>query len=277
MKPVLPKTYLIGITGGYGDGLLEYLRESGNEEFENVISDAVFEDRVNYGHALCSFFAKLCYKALSVGDNPNVTRTRDIRSNIEACFNAGHGSVFEHCWLNFITTNCSRVFTHELVRHRTGTAFSQTSGRYVRLDSENELEMVIDPILEPVRGIIDDAMRRVELTYHQCVHQLGLAEMKDFDQKKKLTSALRRMLPNGQANEIGWSVNIRALRHLLMMRTTRHAEWEIRLVFDQVYRIIQEQFPLMVHGAKTEEVDGLLEVSGMKMQPYEIAALEADS
>jgi thymidylate synthase ThyX len=101
------------------------------------------------------------------------------------------------------------------------------------------------------------------------VRDTGLNEMKDRDKKKKLTSALRRVLPNGQVNEIGFTVNFRELRHVVQLRTSRHSEWEIRHVFGQVYRLVKDRHPLLFYGAKEEVVDGLLEVSGMKMQPYE--------
>ena len=99
--------------------------------------------------------------------------------------------------------------------------------------------------------------------------EMGLNEMKDSTKKKKITSALRRIAPNGQSNEIGFSVNLRTLRHTIMMRTGRHAEWEIRLVFNQLYLLLKDKYPYIFYGAKEEMVDGLLEVSGMKMQPYE--------
>ncbi len=40
----------------------------------------------------------------------------------------------EHSTVTFALCNVSRIFTHELVRHRAGTAFSQESQRFVRLD-----------------------------------------------------------------------------------------------------------------------------------------------
>ena len=43
----------------------------------------------------------------------------------------GHGSVLEGAVWNFLFTGVSRSLTHELVRHRAGTAFSQLSQRYV--------------------------------------------------------------------------------------------------------------------------------------------------
>jgi hypothetical protein len=40
-------------------------------------------------------------------------------------------------------------------------------------------------------------------------------------------------------------------------------------VFNQVYQLTKKRYPLLYHGAKEETVDGLVEVSGMKLQPYE--------
>jgi thymidylate synthase (FAD) len=264
-KLVTPKVYLIGYTTLDTAALEQYLRDSGNEDFvESII--AARQRGLSDGEVLCSFYAKLCYASLTIGHNKNITRTRDIPENLIACFNQGHGSVFEHCQLNFVVRNCSRVFTHELVRHRAGTAFSQTSGRYVRGDS---VDIVFDPILGPARSEIETLQYIIEERYRLLVQKFGLDQMTDFTLKKKITSALRRLLPNGQSNEIGFSVNLRALRHIVQLRTNRHAEWEIREVFGQVYRLVKDRYPLLFYGAHEEIVDGLVEVTGMKMQPYE--------
>lgn len=254
-----PKTYLIGATAVYSEQLLNYLRDTEQEEFFDKAMD-----HTNLAEALCSFYAKLCYAALVVGKNENITRTRDIPDNIKATIASGHTSIFEHVYLNFVTTDCSRVFTHELVRHRIGTSFSQTSGRYVRA---HPLRIVLDPILDPVASLIEHLLEEIEATYKLMENDL-LEGVTDFALKKKITSALRRILPNGQVNEIGWGANITALRHIIQMRTSRHAEWEIRTVFADVFRLVREKFPLLFHDAVVTEVDGLPEVTGMKTRPY---------
>lgn len=264
-KLVKPEVYFVGYTAIDWDGMCRYLAASDNNDFKKSITEA-HQQRLSDGEILCSFFAKLCYASLTLGHNANVSRIRDIPDNLRACFDQGHGSVFEHCQLNFVVRNCSRVFTHEIVRHRVGTAFSQTSGRYVRGDS---VDIVFDPILDPVKDEVKDLQALIEVRYAEMVRKMGLDEMKDFSRKKKITSALRRLLPNGQSNEIGFSVNLRALRHTVQIRTSRHAEWEIRDVFAQVYKLVKQQYPLVFHGAKEEVVEDILEVSGMKMQPYE--------
>lgn len=273
MKLVQPKVFLLGYTAVDQAALQSYLDYVGCSSFLGSFADAV-NSGINPGEALCSLYAKLCYKSLTTEGNDNVSRVRDIESNLRSCFDTGHGSVFEHCNLNFVITDCSRVFTHELVRHRVGSAFSQTSGRYVR--SEN-LNMVLeDPLASKLKtkdgALLLDVMaawaRQIEGSYNDVVKQFDWEAMKMVD-KKKLTSYLRRNLPNGQANEIGVTLNIRSLRHLVQMRTGRHAEWEVRQVFGQVYELVKDKFPLLFHGAKVEKVGGLNEISGMKMQPYE--------
>lgn len=253
---VLPKTYLIGFTSVNMDSLIEYLTDTDQLEFLEDIAEAK-DQGLNDGEILCSFYAKACYKSLTDKKNKNISKTRSIKDNIAGILDSGHGSVIEHCFLNFMTTDCSRIFTHELVRHRAGTAFSQTSGRYVRTD---QLNVVIDPILEPAYELVEECRDYLENWYKRLEDKLKINEVKDFSTKKKLTSAMRRMLPNAQSNEMGFSINLRALRHTIEARTSEHAEWEIRLIFNQVYNIVKEKYPTMFVDAQEELIEGLVQV-----------------
>lgn len=252
----LPKTYLVGYTNVDLNALKEYLADTDQNEFLEEIEEAQTQG-LNAGEILCSFYAKACYASLTTKKNKNITRTRAIEDNIKGILDSGHGSVIEHVQLNFMVTNCSRVFTHELVRHRVGTAFSQTSGRYVRTD---QLNVVIDPILSPAYDLFEEARDYLEKWYKRVEERLQIDQVKDFGTKKKMTSAMRRLLPNGQANEIGFSVNLRSLRHTLEMRTSRHAEWEIRVVFNQIYDLVKAKYPVMFSDAIEEVVEGMTEV-----------------
>ncbi len=265
-KLVQPETFLLGYTTPDMEGLTKFLEATGRVDFLADFEDAV-RSGIHPGEALCSMYAKLCYASIVPGQNANLRATRSIRQNLIATMDSAHGSVFEHLNLNFVTTRCSRVFTHELIRHRVGTAFSQTSGRYCRGET---IEFVHDPILDLVKGDIQDLLEVIELRYCDMVKKMGMGDPRmDFDRKKKLTSALRRVLPNGQSNEMGFSANIRTLRHLLMLRTHRSAEWEIRVVFGDVFELVRHKFPMMFYDARTRVIDGTAEVYGMRIQPYE--------
>ena len=263
---VRPRVFLIGAQAILDEGLEEYLRFVKCEDFLASI-DKARELGLSDGEILVSTYAKLCYRSLTLGQNDNITRTRDIADNLKSCYDTGHGSVFEHCSLNFIVTNCSRVFTHEQVRHRVGVAYSQTSGRYVRSlpISFVEDDVIGDEALQLGRELL----QTIERYYADMQKASGVEDMRDFTRKKQITSALRRYLPNGQANEIGMTLNVRSLRHLLQIRTSEHAEREIRDIYGQVHDIIAEKYPGMVADAKVKIVDGMKVVYGMRMQPYD--------
>jgi len=254
---VKPMVYLTGYTSINLSGLTQYLEDTDQIEFLDEVQ-AAKDNNLSDGEILCSFYAKLCYASLSLGKNKNISKIRAIYDNIIGTVDSGHGSVFEHAQINFVARDVSRVFTHELVRHRVGSAYSQTSGRYVRND---ELKVVIDPILEPAYDLVEEARDYLENWYKRLETQLNIAGEKSFDKKKKLTSAMRRMLPNGQANEIGFSLNLRSLRHLIELRTARHAEWEIREVFNQIYQIVKDKYPAIFDDARLEFVDNTYEIT----------------
>jgi len=253
---LFPKVYLIGYTGVDITQIWQYLYDTDQTEFCDEI-DAARAEGLDDGEILCSFYAKACYSSLTNKKNKNITKTRAISDNIVGILDSGHGSVIEHVQLNFMITNCSRVFTHELVRHRVGTAFSQTSGRYVRTDV---LKMVVDPILEPIADLCEESRLYMEQWYKKAQERLGLDKETSFAVKKKKTSALRRFLPNGQSNEMGLSLNLRSLRHTIEMRTSEHAEWEIRVIFNQIYQLVKEKYPMMFCDAIVESKDGQLEI-----------------
>lgn len=74
-------------------------------------------------------------------------------------------------------------------------------------------------------------------------NKLNLDQIKDFNVKKKLTSAMRRYAPEGLATSILHSANVRTWRWLIESRTSIHAEEEIRLVFYNVYKNQMERHP----------------------------------
>lgn len=253
----LPQVFFIGYTELNMGELIRYLEYTNQTEFLKDINEAKING-LSSGEILCSFYAKACYSSLTTKKNKNISKTRSINDNIIGILDSGHGSVLEHCNLNFMVTDCSRVFTHEMVRHRVGSAYSQTSGRYVRTD---KLNVVIDPILSPANDLVEDARLYLENWYKKMESRLKIEDVKDFTTKKKLTSAMRRMLPNGQSNEIGITLNIRSLRHTIELRTSEHAEWEIRLIFNQIYNLVKNEYKAMFIDAKEETIDGLLKIT----------------
>lgn len=239
MKFVEPKVFLIAETKINEDphvGLSDFLNEVGASAWDtNAPSDA---------EKLTEIAGKTCYMSFNTDLNKNLTRVRENKNRDyiqEGLIRTGHGSVLEHSSVSFAICNVSRIFTHELVRHRAGCAYSQVSGRYVRTD---ELEAYMPEALnEEEKSNFAEAMLSIEIMYKTLEDQVFKRVGNDFYTKKQVTSALRRILPNGQSNHIIFTANHRSLRHIIDMRTSEHAEEEIKVVFEKIRDMLKAKYP----------------------------------
>jgi thymidylate synthase (FAD) len=106
------------------------------------VGGAAWLDRVEAAgqpaaETLAEFAGRMCYRSWAPGLNANVKKVRqDSDAYIANIVHSLHGSVLEHASFTFVFQDVSRVFTHELVRHRAGVAVSQESLRYVRLTDQ---------------------------------------------------------------------------------------------------------------------------------------------
>jgi thymidylate synthase (FAD) len=241
MHETTPKVFLIARPSIDAEGMHRYLRDVGGESWlEHRLDEA--EGRGNGGELLVEFGGRACYRSWEPGLNPNVTRVRtDQREYFANILRSAHGSVLEHANYSFALRNVSRVFTHELVRHRAGSAFSQESLRYVRL---SDIGFRVPPALEPLREQILSIVEQLEQIQITGAKALGIdQEGVPFHVKKEVTSALRRLAPIGLSTDIVWTANVRTLRHVIEMRTAEGAEEELRLVFDKIAQIMCEEAP----------------------------------
>jgi thymidylate synthase (FAD) len=250
MNFVEPKVFLVGETRIIEDQLQAYLEHVGAPEWTS--------DAPSDAEKLTEMLGRLCYRSFKPGLNPNVTRVREGNDTyLGHILEVGHGSVLEHAVLNFVFADVSRVFTHELVRHRAGTAVSQESLRFVRLDTLSAYVPMHIKENEKGMEIFTRTVEHLEQVQAELAEAYAIEDEKKFDVKKKLTSAFRRLAPIGVATTIGWSCNMRSLRHVLEMRTEPSAEEEIRLVFAKVYDLVKDRYPNLLGDYETEEVDGI--------------------
>ncbi len=250
MQTVEPKVYLVGETSVVEEGLQAYLAYVGAPDWTT--------DAPSDAERLCEVMGRLCYRSFEPGLNPNVTRVREGNDTyLSNIVRVGHGSVLEHASVNFIFADVSRVVTHELVRHRAGTAISQESLRFVRLDALSAY--VPTHIRESAEGmeVFVKTFEQLEALQQQLAELYAIDETPAFAEKKKLTSAFRRVAPIGLATTIGWSANLRAIRHVIEHRTDPHAEEEIRLLFAKVFEAVRTRYPNLFADYEVEDVDGL--------------------
>jgi thymidylate synthase (FAD) len=241
MHETNPTVFLIARPSIDVEGMRGYLADVGGESWlERRLGEA--GGAPNGGELIVEFGGRACYRSWEPGLNPNVTKVRtDQREYFANILRSAHGSVMEHANWSFALRNVSRVFTHELVRHRAGSAFSQESLRYVRL---TDIGFRVPPALEPVREQVLSIVEQLEEFQVSAAEELGIEEEGvPFHVKKEVTSALRRLAPIGLSTDILWTANARTLRHVIEMRTAEGAEEELRLVFDQIARIMQTEAP----------------------------------
>ena len=241
MRETTPSVFLIARPSIDVEGMRGYLAEVGGDSWlGRRLQEA--EDAPNGGELLVEFGGRACYRSWEPGLNANVTKVRtDQREYFANILRSAHGSVLEHANYSFALRSVSRVFTHELVRHRAGSAFSQESLRYVRL---TDIGFRVPPALEPVREQVLALVEQLEEFQVSAAAELGIdAEGVPFHVKKEVTSALRRLAPIGLSTDIIWTANARTLRHVIEMRTAPGAEEELRLVFDRIARIMQAEAP----------------------------------
>lgn len=187
---------------------------------------------------------RTCYQS-DRGEINQETANKFIRMLIKR----GHHSQLEHSLLTVRFDNCSRGFTHELVRHRL-MAISQESTRYVdhfkgsdeiNLDAIN-IKFIVPPHQnenEPVQLPDGSMMSATEMAsriemFYQALRQGG---WKPED--------ARQILPNGLKSEIVVSCNLREWRHIFYMRTEKYAHWEIRAIMCALLKELKTIIPVM--------------------------------
>jgi thymidylate synthase (FAD) len=239
MHETTPEVFLIARPSIDVEGMSGYLSDVGGESWlKRRLEES--DGKPNGGELLVEFGGRACYRSWEPGLNVNVSKVRtDQREYFANILRSAHGSVLEHANYSFAIRNCSRVFTHEIVRHRAGSAFSQESLRYVRL---TDIGFRVPPALEPVRGQVLAIVEQLEEFQLSAAAELGIDEEGvPFHVKKEVTSALRRLAPIGLSTDIIWTANARTLRHVIEMRTAPGAEEELRLVFDTIARTMQAE------------------------------------
>ncbi|AQQ09706.1 Thymidylate synthase ThyX [Sedimentisphaera cyanobacteriorum] len=141
---------------------------------------------------------------------------------------AGHESVLEHASATFRIRGCSRAMTHQLVRHRI-MSFSQQSQRYV---DENAFDYVVPASLpeEYIEEFRSD-MEAINAMY---------AKWRERGLKKE---DARFVLPNACCSEIVVTGNFRQWRHVIQLRISPKAQWEIRQAAAYILKTLCEQAP----------------------------------
>lgn len=172
-----------------------------------------------------SMCARTCY---------NSRGKDDIRSRekfVKGIIMSGHESVLENAIATFDICGISRACQNQIVRHRIGCSYCVESQRYVDASERGaiipqklflefpECKRVFEEISELYEGLV----------------RLGIPKEDS-----------RYLLPLGTRTNMTMTMNFRALRHFLKLRLDLRAQWEIRQVAYEIYKICRERWPWLV-------------------------------
>lgn len=138
---------------------------------------------------------------------------------------------------------CSRVVTHELVRHRAGMSYQQESQRFVSYEDEPVGNLFYVP-----EGF------KPELEITLLAHYQGALdtyiELRGAGVSKQLA---RYVLPNATRTRIVAKGNLRSWRHILKLRMHSSAQPEMRIVAGLIREKLYERYPEVFEDVTGEE------------------------
>jgi len=154
-------------------------------------------------------------------------------SFIDMIVRRGHESVLEHAVLSVRVKGISRSCSHQLVRHRL-VSYTQQSQRYV---DEKNFSIIVPNSIKKDGEAYDNFLELME----------QIKSFYSFLQKKGVPNQdARFVLPNATETQICVTTNLREWRHILELRGSPHAQWEIREMAIRVYEILKEECPIIV-------------------------------
>ncbi len=169
---------------------------------------------------------RVCYQSEPKGNPEDFVRMLIKR---------GHESVLEHVSLTFHII-CDRAIQNELVRHRLAS-FSVESTRYVKYD---ELKVISDAEVA-LQHVTDfkNALKRLEKLYKYAVNSGGVPP-----------EHARDILPLCLKSELYMTANLREWRHILKLRTSKHAHPQMRTIANSILAVFKDKLPVIVEDIK---------------------------
>ena len=198
---------------------------------------------------------RVCY--MSFGEKQSPRRNGDYIHNL---IRQGHESVLEHVSWTFLLAGVSRAFTHQLVRHRVGFAFSQLSQQYHEETSATFVEPAHLQESPQALKAWRKALTISQESYKVILHSLAELEgkpglrlsKKEF--KRAIRSAARSVLPNATETKIVVTANARALRHFFKIRGSIPGDIEMREVAAELFRLVQTDGPSLFDDFSLQEL-----------------------
>ena len=212
--------------------------------------------------------SRTCYSPLDLAGLKDKAETADNAAYIRRVLASGHTSVIEHASFTFGIEGVSRTLLAQITRHRMAS-FSVQSQRYVR---EKGFEYVLPPEIDKIpaaREKFIQAMEDDQRTYEELTAALMEGYLKELLEQgipekaarsraeKHAIEDARYVLPNACATRIMMTANARSLKNFFRLRCCNRAQWEIRELAEQMYRLVYAVAPTLFGHCGPACVDGV--------------------
>lgn len=191
--------------------------------------------------------ARLCYSSYNItkiGDDFNSEGGLEkARKLIKKIRTSGHESVLEHANFTFGVEKLSRSASHQLVRHRIAS-YSQRSQRYVK--EGHPLYIIPDSISEN---------KELLTKYNKMIENI-FSLYNDLLKNGIPPEDARYLLPNATETQIIFTMNARELLNFFRLRGCNRAQWEIRGVAQDIFKLVYPIAPSVFSGAGPACVKG---------------------
>lgn len=203
---------------------------------------------------LVAIAAKNCYSNTKINEIADSLDEEAIEKFVDMLTEIGHESPIEHVSFTFGIEDVSRSLLAQITRHRLAS-FSVRSQRYVK---EKEKNFVIPPQIEndkAAKKIYLDILAQVyenyekltEILYHKYLKEFldttkNEKKSKSMAEKKAIEDA-RYVLPNASYTNIVMTINARALLNFFKLRCCNRAQWEIRNLAEDMYKLCLDIAP----------------------------------
>jgi thymidylate synthase (FAD) len=165
---------------------------------------------------------------------------------IKMLIKRGHFSVLEHASATFRITGGSRAFTHQLVRHRL-CSYTQQSQRYLDESSFHQIEPDAIGSNKEAHQLFVGFIEYSKDVYSR-LHRLGVRN-----------EDARFVLPNAVESQIVITANFREWRHIIELRGSLEAQWEIRKMATEVLRLLKNHAPTVFGDLEINDGKGIIE------------------
>ena len=169
---------------------------------------------------------------------------------IKMLIKKGHLSVLEHVYATFRIKGVSRALTHQLIRHRL-CSFTQKSQRWVSESAFNYITPDSIKTNERAKEVYDFFMSLAKDTYNALI-EIGIPK-----------EDARFVLPNATETEIVVTANLREWRHIVLLRGSKSAQWEIRRLAIKILEILKQYVPTVFMDLKINKEKEIVEQVGL--------------